>query len=115
VSGDPARLKQIVIGLLDNAIKYTQEGGQITLKVYVADRHAVFEVIDTGIGIAATALPHVFERFYRADKARSRHIDGAGLGLSIVHSICQAHGGTVEIESVEGCGTTCHVKFPLAP
>jgi len=114
VRGDPARLKQVIIGLLDNALKYTPHGGQITLKVYVADRQAVFEVSDTGIGIAADALPHVLERFYRADKARSRQIDGAGLGLSIAHSICQAHGGTIEVLSVEGCGTTCRVTLPLA-
>jgi heavy metal sensor kinase len=112
--GDPARIKQIIIGLLDNAIKYTPEGGQVTLKVYAERRHAVFKISDSGIGIAAEALPHVFDRFYRADKARSRQVDGAGLGLSIVKSICSAHGGAVDISSIEGRGTVCRVALPLA-
>lgn len=114
VEGDPARLKQIVVDLLDNAIKYTAKDGSIVLRVGTEGRAAHLQVIDTGMGIPADDLPHVFERFYRADKARSRNIDGAGLGLAIVHSICQAHGGSVRIESTEGHGTTCHVHIPLA-
>jgi heavy metal sensor kinase len=114
VQGDPARLKQVIVDLLDNAIKYTPTRGRITLKVVPDGKRALLEVSDTGIGIPAADIPHVFERFYRADKARSRQIDGAGLGLAIVRSICQAHGGSVQIESVEGSGTTCHVHIPLA-
>jgi len=114
VSGDAARLKQVVVNLLDNAIKYTPKGGRIRISITEAHHKAVLSIVDTGIGIPADALPHVFERFYRADKARSREQGGAGLGLSIVRSICQAHGGTVEIESVENKGTTCRVILPLA-
>jgi heavy metal sensor kinase len=114
VNGDPARLKQVIVDLLDNALKYTQDEGSIRLGVFSTAHNAVLEVVDTGIGIAPEALPHVFERFYRADRARSRHAGGAGLGLSIVQSICQAHGGAVAVESTEGQGTTCRVQIPLA-
>lgn len=114
VTGDAARLKQVVVNLLDNAIKYIPVGGNITITISEIQRKAVLSIADTGIGITADALPHVFERFYRADKARSREQGGAGLGLSIVRSICQAHGGTIEIESVENKGTTCRVILPLA-
>lgn len=112
VKGDPARLKQVIVNLLDNAIKYTSSQGKIIITTAIADHKAVFSVSDNGIGIPAAALPHVFERFYRAEKARSREQGGAGLGLSIVHSICQAHGGSVSIESIEGKGTTCRVELP---
>lgn len=114
VDGDSARIKQIVVNLLDNAIKYTPPGGSISLNVNTAPNKAILEVADNGVGIPAGALPHVFERLYRADKARSREPDGAGLGLSIVRSIVQAHGGSVDIESREGEGTTCRVQLPLA-
>ncbi|MDE3038727.1 MAG: HAMP domain-containing histidine kinase, partial [Pseudomonadota bacterium] len=114
VYGDSARLKQIVVNLLDNAIKYTPGHGMILLNVKAASHKAVLEVADNGIGIPADALPHVFNRFYRADKARTREMGGAGLGLSIVRSICQAHGGIVDIESREGEGTACRIELPLA-
>jgi len=114
VDGDPARLKQVIVNLLDNAIKYTPRGGSITVALSKAVHKAVLAIADTGIGIAPEALPHIFERFYRADKVRSREQGGAGLGLSIVRSICQAHGGTVEIESAENKGTICRVLLPLA-
>jgi signal transduction histidine kinase len=103
-----------VVNLLDNAIKYTPEGGNILLKVSAAHHKAVLEVTDNGTGIPAKDLPHVFERFYRTDKARSRDMGGAGLGLSIVRSIVLAHGGSVNIQSVEGKGTICRVELPLA-
>jgi heavy metal sensor kinase len=84
VEGDKFRIKQIVVNLLDNAIKYTRDGGAVEIKVTEFDKRAVLEVKDNGMGIPADALPHVFERFYRVDKARSRQMGGAGLGLSIV-------------------------------
>src|SRR5262249_8234500 len=91
VEGDPARLKQVVVNLIDNAIKYTSIGGEVDIKVQAANGNAILEVTDTGIGMPPEALPHVFERFYRVDGARSRQMGGAGLGLSIVKSICRAH------------------------
>lgn len=113
VSGDSARLKQVVVNLLDNAIKYTGEHGNVWLKVSMSPQKAVLEVRDDGIGIPSTALPHLFERFYRVDEARSRATGGAGLGLSIVRSICVAHGGNIEIQSAEGQGTLCRVELPI--
>ncbi len=114
VAGDRARLKQVVVNLLDNAIKYTAGGGEVTLTVRREGQLAVFEVSDTGAGIAAEALPHVFRRFYRVDDSRSREGGGAGLGLSIVKSICTAHGAEVEVTSEPGRGSTFRVTQPLA-
>jgi heavy metal sensor kinase len=114
VDGDRARIKQVVVNLLDNAIKYTPPGGTINLNVRASDGKAVLEVVDTGMGIPAGALPHIFERFYRVDQARSRDAGGAGLGLAIVKSICAAHGGKVEVESVEAKGSRFRVELPLA-
>jgi len=113
VKGDRSRIKQVVVNLLDNAIKYTRDGGAVEVKVRAADKRAVLEVKDNGMGIPAEALPHVFERFYRVDKARSRQMGGAGLGLSIVKSICTAHSGQVNVESSEG-GSRFRVELPLA-
>ena len=113
VTGDAPRLKQVVVNLVDNAVKYTPEGGRISIIISEIDRKACLSIIDTGIGIPAEALPHIFERFYRTDKARSRDAVGAGLGLSIVRSIVQAHGGTVEVESTESKGTTFRILLPL--
>lgn len=115
IDGDAARIKQIVVNLLDNAIKYAPGGGAVWLKVSAAQQMAILEVGDNGAGIPAEVLPHVFERFFRADKARSRDFAGAGLGLAIVRSICLAHGGSVDIRSGgEGKGTVCRVELPLA-
>lgn len=112
VEGDRARLKQIIVNLLDNAIKYTPEGGTVSLKVMAQDSASSLEVSDTGPGIPKAALPHVFERFYRADEVHSREIDGAGLGLSIVQSICAAHGGSVTI-GLPQTGSGCRVLVTL--
>jgi heavy metal sensor kinase len=114
VEGDRARLKQVVVNLIDNAIKYTPEGGSVSLRARVAEGEAVLEVADTGTGIAPEALPHVFDRFFRADQSRSRAPDGAGLGLAIVKSICQAHGGRVEVESTVGKGSCFRVRLASA-
>lgn len=113
VEGDRARLKQVVVNLLDNAIKYTTPGGAIDLKVARQDGKAVLEVSDTGIGIPPEALPRVFERFFRVDDARSRDQGGAGLGLSIVKSICTAHRGCVEVSSESGRGSRFRVELPI--
>ncbi len=103
VLGDPARLRQLVINLLDNAIKFTEPGGSVTLRIEQADRQARIIVEDTGVGIAPNHLPHVFERFYQADPARS--IVGSGLGLSICRWIIKAHGGSIEATSRVGIGS----------
>lgn len=113
VMGDTVRLQQVIVNLLDNAIKYTMAGGMIALSVSISDSVARLVVRDNGIGIAAEALPHIFERFYRADKAKAEAIPGTGLGLSIVQAICQAHGGSIGVTSVEGSGATFTVELPL--
>ncbi|HVV72753.1 MAG TPA: ATP-binding protein [Verrucomicrobiae bacterium] len=112
VEGDRARLKQVVVNLLDNAIKYTPEGGSIVLTVGAQNGSAILEVADTGIGIPPQVLPRIFERFFRVDSARSRLQGGAGLGLSIVKSICTAHHGRVEASSTPGQGTRFRVELP---
>ncbi|HYM41590.1 MAG TPA: ATP-binding protein [Steroidobacteraceae bacterium] len=114
VEGDRARLKQVVVNLLDNAIKYTPRGGHVALSVRREGAWAVLEVTDDGPGIAPEAVPHVFKRFFRADSSRSREPGGAGLGLAIVQSICAAHGAEVEAISTPGKGSTFRVRHPLA-
>ncbi len=114
VRGNRARLKEVVLNLLDNAIKYTPNGGEIHLKVEANHTHALLEIADTGIGIPAKALPHVFDRFYRVDQARLLDPDGTGLGLAVVKSICNAHGGLVDVQSVVGRGSRFRVTMPLA-
>ncbi len=114
VKGNHVRLKQVVVNLLDNAIKYTPAKGTIQLRVLAVNGHAVLEVEDNGIGIPPDALPHIFERFYRVDQARSADSESAGLGLSIVKSICTAHGAEVEAQSTVGGGSCFRVKLPLS-
>jgi heavy metal sensor kinase len=114
VSGDAGRLRQVFLNVLDNAIKYTPEGGRIEVGVETKGSDGLVTVRDTGIGISAEHLPRVFDRFYRVDKARSREQGGTGLGLSISKSIVTAHGGRIELTSVPSQGTTCVVTMPLA-
>ena len=112
VQGDPQRLGELAIILLDNAIKYTDEGGAVTLRTETQDSRAVLTVTDTGRGIPEEALRHVFDRFYRADKARSREMGGTGLGLAIARWIAEAHGGAIKIDSAVDRGTTVTVTLP---
>jgi len=114
LEGDRTHLQQVVLNLVDNAIKYTQEGGAIHVRLYVKDWRTIIEVSDNGAGIPSQALPHVFERFYRADKARSRASGGTGLGLSIVKAICTAHRAVIFVTSEEGKGSSFRVEFPSA-
>ena len=114
IHADPAGVKRVLVNLLDNAIKYTPDGGEIKVSVGVSQRMAVLEFRDTGIGIPPESLPNVFQRFYRSDKARTRGSGGTGLGLSIVQAICNAHAGSVTIDSLEGLGTIVHVELPLS-
>jgi signal transduction histidine kinase len=106
-------MEQVFNNLLDNALKYTPSGNPITLGANRRGKGVEIWVKDTGQGILSTHLPHIFERFYRADKARSRELGGTGLGLSIVKHIAQAHGGSVMAESILGKGTTVRVYIPI--
>jgi signal transduction histidine kinase len=112
VIGDPALLEQAVLILLDNAIKYNQAGGSVTLTVATAGPWTRLEVADSGPGIPAEHLARLGERFFRVDKARSREMGGAGLGLSIARGIAQAHGGTLALSSVQGQGTAATLFLP---
>jgi heavy metal sensor kinase len=114
VEGDRSRMKQVVVNLLDNAIKYTHNGGNVLLRIARDGDTAVLEVIDNGIGIPTEALPHMFKRFFRVDDSRSREQGGAGLGLSIVKSICAAQGAEVDVTSRPGSGSCFRVRQPLA-
>ena len=111
--GDADGIERLVLNLLDNALKYNQPGGQVTLRLSHQDRQAVLEVSDTGIGIPPESVPRIFERFYRVDKGRARDEGGTGLGLAIVKHVVQSHGGQVDVESRMGKGTTFRVKLPL--
>lgn len=113
LEADQMRLEQVFNNLLDNALKYTPSGNSITLGANKKESTVEIWVKDTGPGILSTDLPHIFERFYRADKARSRDLGGTGLGLSIVKHIAHAHHGSVTAESVYGKGTTIRVNLPI--
>jgi len=114
ITGDGALVRQLLLIVLDNAIKFTPAGGHVRLNVSVEDGRAAVVVSDTGIGIPADQLPHVFERFYRGDPAR-READGTGLGLAIARWIADAHGARIGIESAPGTGTRVAIHFPVAP
>jgi len=114
VRGDRTRLKQVIVNLLDNAVKYTPDGGAVELSVWSRNGTAFLEVKDTGPGIPESALPHVFERFYRADEVHSRDVEGAGLGLAIVRSITTAHGGDVSVSSEADSGCRITLRLPRA-
>jgi two-component system phosphate regulon sensor histidine kinase PhoR len=111
---DEEGVRTILNNLVDNALKYTSEGGQVTIRGKLDERAVVLEVQDTGIGIAPQDQARVFERFFRVDKARSRELGGTGLGLSIVKHLAQSFGGSVGLESVPGRGSTFRVQLPPA-
>ena len=115
VVGDRDRLRDLVTNLLTNAIRYNREGGRVDVGLRVEAGQAVLSVSDTGVGIPSQDLPHLFERFYRVDKVRSRELGGSGLGLSIAKWIVEAHGGTIGVVSQEGEGATFAVRLPAAP
>lgn len=114
IIGDEDSLCEVVNNLLDNGLKYSREGDNLTVRLYKKGEAAVIEVEDTGIGIEKRDQQRIFERFYRVDKARSRELGGTGLGLSIVKHIVTSHGGSVCVESVPGQGSTFRVTLPLA-
>ncbi|MDP9003472.1 MAG: ATP-binding protein [Verrucomicrobiota bacterium] len=114
LSADENRLQEVIYNLLDNAVKYSQPGGTVSLRAALAGDRVRISVADQGVGIREDDLPRIFERFYRADKGRSRELGGTGLGLSIVKHIVQLHGGSVEAESEPGKGTTISVLLPVS-
>jgi len=113
VLGDGMKLQQVISNIVDNAIKYTPEGGRVMVEVYKTPELAVIKVSDTGIGIPAEDLNNIFDRFFRVDKARSRVTGGTGLGLSIAHRIVLMHEGYIRVNSREGKGSTFYVELPL--
>lgn len=117
VRGQAVRLRQVVNNLLENALKFTPTGGRVrVLLARAGDDNIALTIADSGIGLSAEDLPHIFERFYQADRARQRNatsVRGHGLGLSICQAVVQAHGGTIEVKSVVGQGTTFRVGLPL--
>lgn len=115
VDADPVRLRQMAGNLLSNAIRHTPHGGTVTLSARVTEGSVRIDVADTGAGIAPDELPHVFERFWRAEKSRSRQTGGSGLGLSIVRKLAEAHGGTVTAHSTPGAGAVFRLTLPLLP
>lgn len=112
VQADPVQIEGLLLNLVDNAVKYTEKGS-VTVRLSSAEGRFLVEVVDTGIGIDADHQPHVFERFYVADKSRSKKLGGTGLGLAIVKHIALAHGGTISLKSRIGEGSTFSVGLPL--
>lgn len=115
IETDRDKLQQIVINLLSNAINYTPVDGKVEVKLIEQEAEVIIEVTDNGIGIPAKDIDRVFERFYRVDKARSRHSGGTGLGLSIVKHLVENCGGRIEVESQEEVGSTFRVTLPKKP
>lgn len=113
MEGDGARLEQIVDNLLANALRYTDPGGHVMLRVHPAGEDVELEVTDTGIGIRPEDLPHIFERFWRSEKSRSRATGGAGIGLAIVRELVDAHDGLIDVESTFGVGSSFRVSLPV--
>jgi len=114
VQGDNIKLQQVVYNLTDNAVKYTQNSGAVRVELAKSGKKAVITVTDNGIGIPAKDVPHIFDRFYRVDKARSRETGGTGLGLAIVKQTVNLHGGEITFTSEEGVGSVFTVELPIA-
>jgi two-component system sensor histidine kinase SenX3 len=115
VLGSRDQLVSMVRNLVENAVKYSNDGDAVTVRLVGDEAGALIEVVDQGMGIPAADLERVFERFYRVDRARARETGGSGLGLSIVRHVAQSHGGRVDLASTEGQGTTVTVRLPVRP
>ncbi|HYM69513.1 MAG TPA: ATP-binding protein, partial [bacterium] len=112
---DPDRIGQVLVNLLGNALQYTPAGGRVEIRGRREHGHAAIAVTDTGVGIAAEHLAHVFDRFYRVDRSRTRASGGSGIGLTIARHLVEAHGGSIQAESAgPGLGSTFIVTLPLA-
>ena len=114
VRGDPTRLGQAILNLVHNAVKFSEPGDAVAVRVAAAEATATVAVMDQGVGIPRADRDRIFERFYKVDRARQRGAGGTGLGLAIVRHVAQAHGGTVRVESEEGVGSTFTIELPLA-
>jgi signal transduction histidine kinase len=114
VTGNAQSLRRLFLILIDNAVKYTPHGGRISVVLDTSDGSAVTQIRDTGVGISAEDLPHIFERFYRADESRSRESGGTGLGLSIAQWIAEAHQGKISVVSKVGEGSVFRVQIPFS-
>jgi signal transduction histidine kinase len=114
IAGDASRLEQVFQNLIANAIKYSPAGGAITVGIAIQDARAHITVSDSGLGISSDALPHLFKRFYRVPRSSTQQIAGSGIGLHVVKEIVAGHGGTVDVSSTEGVGSTFTVYLPLA-
>jgi two-component system phosphate regulon sensor histidine kinase PhoR len=114
VIADKEKIRQVLVNLLDNSIKYGRESGRTKVSLYDMDENLLVEVSDNGMGIEDEHLPHLFERFYRVDKHRSRSEGGSGLGLAIVKHIIEAHGQTINVRSAPGVGSTFSFTVSLA-
>lgn len=110
ITGDRDKLKQVFINLLSNALKFTEDGGKVLIKLYTSDKNIVVEVKDNGVGIKKEDLPFIFERLYRGDKSRQQ-FEGNGIGLTIVKNILQLHYASIDLESEEGEGATFKIYF----
>ena len=106
-------LYQIIFNLVENGIKYNRDGGTLTVSLHREEDDAILKVSDSGVGIPEDSITHIFERFYRVDKARSRKSGGSGLGLAIVRSIVERNQGSIQVDSIYGTGTTFTVTFPV--
>jgi signal transduction histidine kinase len=113
VQAEPDLLRQAIVNLLSNAHRYTTQGGKIEVRLFQVHQWAVLQVKDNGIGIEPADLPHIFDRFYRADQVRSRQSGGFGLGLAIVQQIIEAHDGQITVQSTVGQGSTFEIRLPL--
>jgi len=114
VRADRRAVEHVLTNLIDNAVKYTREGGEIRLATGATDGVVTIDVSDNGIGIPLEDQPRIFERFYRVDRSRSREMGGTGLGLSIVKHVVQSHGGTIDVESALGSGSRFSIRLPIA-
>ena len=112
VQANNAQLVELFTNLIQNGIQYTPSGGSVSVELSQKDKQAVVSITDTGVGIDPKDIPHIFERFWQADQARSQHSHGLGLGLAIAHDIAVRHGGDISVRSTVGSGSTFEVKLP---
>ena len=114
VCADPDKIEQVIMNLVDNAVKYSPAGGEVSVSLLRDSQKVEFKVSDQGVGIPPEHLPYIFDKFHRVDNRATREIYGTGLGLYVSKSIVEAHGGNIWVESEPGVGSTFHFTLPLA-